>query len=237
MDRPMRLCTICARGGSKGIKGKNLRPLSGLPLIAHSVRAARGTGLFTVTAVSSDDSAILDAAAEAGADILVERPYAMASDTAAKVPAIHHCVSEVEARTGRRFSTLVDLDATSPLRLPEDIEGAVRLLETTGSSSVITASPSRRSPYFNLVETDLNGVVRLSKALPDGVTRRQDAPASFDMNASVYVWQRDIFMRDPKVFYENSRLYVMPEERSHDIDSELDFEIVQFLFERLEARK
>lgn len=227
-----RLCTICARGGSKGVPGKNLRLLAGRPLIAHSIEHALASGLFDVVAVSSDSDEILEAAARAGAGHLIRRPDELASDTAAKAPAIRHAVAESEVRTGRRFDTLVDLDATAPLRLPEDIVGAVALLEERGVTSVITGAPAHRSPYFNLVERGPDGVVRVAKPLPGGVVRRQDAPACFDMNASIYVWRRDPFMADPKVFYADTLLFEMPPERSLDIDSPLDFEIVGFLMER-----
>ena len=228
----IRLCTICARGGSKGLPNKNLLPLAGKPLIAHSIAQAKACGLFHSVAVSSDSRRILDTAAEWGADELVVRPDSLASDTAAKVPAIIHCVKEVEERQQRRFDVLTDLDATSPLRLAEDIRGAVALLEESGASSVITAAPARRSPYFNLVERDARGIVRISKTADPPVERRQDAPACFDMNASVYVWRRDAFLADPSVFYDDTRLFEMPEARSVDLDSELDFEIIKMLMDK-----
>lgn len=229
-----RLCTVCARGGSKGITSKNIRQLLDKPLIAYSLEQARNCGLFEMIAVSSDSSAILDAARRYGADLLVERPLELATDTAAKVPAIRHCVETAERHAGMRFDVLVDLDATSPLRLPEDIVGAVNLLEERKISNVITAAPARRSPYFNLVELGSDGIVRLSKPLPRQVHRRQDAPPAYDMNASIYVWRRDALFEDPSVFRPDTALYVMPEDRSVDIDSELDFRIVELLLsERL----
>src|SRR5712691_4711519 len=102
-----RLCTICARGGSKGVKGKNLRPLLGRPLIAHSLEQARASGLFDLVAVSSDASEILETARTFGADLLIHRPDELASDSAAKVPAIRHAVLEAEARSAQQFDTLV----------------------------------------------------------------------------------------------------------------------------------
>ena len=230
MDRALsRLCTICARGGSKGVAKKNLRRLVDRPLIAHSIVQAKESGLFDLVAVSSDSPAILETAAEWGADQQVVRPAEMATSEAAKLPAIRHCVTEVERREGRSFDVLVDLDATSPLRSLVDIKAAVALLEERGVASVITGAPARRSPYFNLVERDANGVVRLSKTPAQPVVRRQDAPPCFDMNASIYVWRRDAFMAEPAVFYRDTLLYEMPEERSVDIDSELDFSIVEML--------
>lgn len=224
-----RLCTICARGGSKGVKGKNTRELLGKPLIAHSIEQAKASGLFEAIAVSSDSDEILGVAGQYGADMLIKRPAEMASDTAAKLPAIQHCVSEAENRAGRKFNVLVDLDATSPLRLPEDIAGAVRLLEEREVSNVITGAPARRSPYFNLVEVGEDGVVRLSKPLAKAIVRRQDAPKCYDMNASIYVWRHDALFVERAIFQSDTLLYVMPEERSIDIDSELDFKFVEFL--------
>ena len=231
-----RLCTICARGGSKGVKGKNVRSLIGKPLIAYSIEQARRSGLFDAIAVSSDSEVILEAARNAGVDYLIARPAELATDTAAKLPVIRHCVSEVERLSGKRFATLVDLDATSPLRSEEDILQAVGLLESTGVDNVITAMPARRSPYFNLVEVNAAGVVALSKPLQAGIVRRQDAPLCYDMNASIYVWQHDALFDGDSVFRANTRLHVMPEERSIDIDSELDFRLVELLMrERLAA--
>jgi len=224
-----RLCTICARGGSKGVKGKNLRALLGKPLIAYSLEQARASGLFDAIAVSSDSEAILEVAQAAGAQHLIKRPDELATDQAAKLPAIRHCVAAVERARGARFDTLVDLDATSPLRSVEDIQGAVAMLESGAYGNVITAMPSRRSPYFNLVELDDQGVARLSKPLPVAIARRQDAPRCYDMNASIYVWRRDVLFESDSVFNRDTRLYVMPEERSVDIDSELDFRVVELL--------
>lgn len=226
-----RLCTICARGGSKGVPGKNIRPLAGVPLIAHSIGQARASGLFELVAVSSDSPAILETARAWGADMAIERPADLASDTAGKLPAIRHAWLAVEERTGIRFERLADLDCTSPLRLPEDIAGALRLLEDSGAANVITGAPAHRSPYFNLVERAADGTVRLSKTLPGGpVLRRQDAPACFDMNASVYVWRREPFLSAPFVFGPDTRLYEMPRARSLDIDAEEDFALVETLY-------
>lgn len=223
-----RLCTVCARGGSKGVPGKNLRMLAGKPLIAHTIEQARASGMFERIAVSSDDAGILAAARKAGADDIIERPAELATDVAPKVPVIRHAQAAVETEHGR-FDTFVDLDVTAPLRLPADIAGAIRLLETSGVASVITGAPSHRSPYFNLVEEQSDGSVRVSKQRESAVTRRQDAPRTFDMNASIYVWRAGRFRDDPCVFYDDTRIYEMPAERSHDIDSELDLRIVTML--------
>lgn len=230
-----RLCTICARGGSKGVASKNIRPMLGKPLIAHTVCRARESGLFDAIAVSSDSEEILTIAGQWGSDLLIRRPDELATDTAAKLPAILHCLEQVEIRLEDKFDVLVDLDATSPLRSIDDIRGAVQLCEEKAVSNVITGASARRSPYFNLVELDQNGVVRLSKQIDHAVVRRQDAPRCYDMNASIYVWRRDVFVVHQAVFYDDTLLYEMPEERSLDIDSELDFELVEYLMRRREG--
>ncbi len=225
-----RICTICARQGSKGVKNKNIRLLLDRPLIAHSIAQAKNSGLFYGVAVSSDSDEILQIAKEWGADFLIKRPDELATDTAPKLPAILHCVTEVELMTNLKFDIIVDLDPTSPLRTIEDIQEATRMLEESQVSNVITGMPARRSPYFNLVEVNDRGTAFLSKSLPQGIVRRQDSPKCYDMNASIYVWKRDALLNSyTTVFNSDTKIYVMPEERSIDIDNELDFEFVEFL--------
>lgn len=225
-----RICTICARGGSKGVPNKNLRMLAGKPLIAHSIEQARGSGLFGKLAVSSDNAEILRVARDWGVDVAVERPPEMATDTAAKVPAIRHCVTSAERETGERFDIVVDLDATSPLRSEDDIRAAVGLLEAGEGQNLITATPARHSPYFNLVELEPDGRVRLSKRLEQPIVRRQDSPPCFDLNASIYVWRRAALLGGvDSAIGPDTRLFVMPQERSFDIDSEVDFKVVEML--------
>jgi N-acylneuraminate cytidylyltransferase/CMP-N,N'-diacetyllegionaminic acid synthase len=226
------ICTMCARGGSKGVVGKNNRTLLGRPLLAWSIEQARQTGLFTAIAFSSDSDALLEEALRSGADVAVRRPDEMATDTAPKLPAIHHCLEQAMLRTGHTPEIFVDLDVTSPLRLASDITGAIALLRNSGAPSVITGAPARRSPYFNLVEERRDGTVGLSKIADPPIVRRQDSPRCFDMNASIYVWNVASFLADPRVFYPDTRLFEMPEERSVDIDSEIDFTLVELLLRK-----
>jgi CMP-N,N'-diacetyllegionaminic acid synthase len=227
-----RLCTICARGGSKGVPGKNTRLLAGKPLIAHSIVHARQSGLFASIAVSSDSDEILDVSHRFGADMLVKRPDEMATDAAAKCPAIKHCLWEVEQRTGRLFDIVVELQATSPNRLPEDIAGAIALLESSTSTNVISGTAARNSPYYTIVERDAKGFLHISKPLPAVLTRRQDAPHCFDLNGSIYAWRRNPFVENPTVLYADTLLYEMPAERSVDIDTQFDFDIAELLMQR-----
>lgn len=228
------LCTICARGGSKGVPNKNARLVAGRPLLAHTVEQAQASGLFDCIAFSSDNAGYRELANIAGADLLVERPAELAGDTAGKIPVIRHCVEQAESRRGMRFDIVVDLDCTSPLRLVADIVACVDLVRAGQAGNVITAAPARRSPYFNLLERLPDGRIDLAKRPPSPILRRQDAPECFDMNASIYVWTRAALFGREGLFHADTALHVMPEERSIDIDSELDFQIVSIL---LEARR
>jgi CMP-N-acetylneuraminic acid synthetase len=231
-----KVCTICARGGSKGVPGKNIRPLGGKPLIAHSVERALETGLFEIVAVSSDDDAILAAGEAAGAGLLIKRPDELATDESGKVPAIVHALLAVEAHLGRQVDILVDLATTAPLRWASDIADAVTLLEESGATSVITGSAARASPYFSMVERAPDGTVHVSKRADPPYLRRQDAPAVYEMNGSIYVWRRDPFVAAPNVFYPDTRLLEMPAERSVDIDTEFDFRLAEFVHDAGLAR-
>lgn len=225
----VRICTICARGGSKGVPGKNVRLLAGRPLIAHSIEQALVSGLFDLVAVSSDAETILRASEAAGAQLLIDRPAELATDASGKVPAILHALLACEAELGTEADVLVDLAATAPLRTPADIEGAVALLETTSAPNVITGTTARSSPYFSLVEMNEDGTVRLSKGSEGTYLRRQDTPPCYDMNGSIYAWRRDAFVAAPAVFYAETMLFEMPAERSVDIDTELDFRMAELL--------
>lgn len=225
----MRICTICARGGSQGVPGKNIRMIGGLPLIAHTIQSALASDLFDVVAVDSDSNKILDVASEYGATVTLKRPDHLATATAGKLEVIARAIKETEEITGERYTTLVDLDATAPLRDIADIDAAVALVEGGEADNVISVAPSHRSPYFNLVEKTSEGFVTLSK--PSLVVRRQDSPECFDMNASIYVWRRSPFVEAPYLFGPRTKAYVMPRERSVDIDEELDFKIVSMLLD------
>ena len=226
-----RICTICARGGSKGVPNKNIRDICGRPLLAYTIEQALLSDLFDVVVVSSDSDEILRVASQFPEVVLVKRPAELASDKSSKIPAIWHALMQVEMPNSP-FQTIVDLDPTSPLRLIDDIKNAVYELEGAGCGNLITGTPSHRSPYFNLVEIGSGGNVYLSKMLDPPITCRQDSPPCFDMNASVYVWRRDSFGVDIGLFQADTRIYAMPPERSIDIDSELDFEMVEFLMTR-----
>jgi CMP-N,N'-diacetyllegionaminic acid synthase len=231
------LCTICARGGSKGVENKNIKLLNGQPLISYTIEQAKQTGLFDHIVISTDSDEVASVAQQCGAEVFFKRNEQMASDTAGKLDAIRDAFVRSEAHYGKQYEYLIDLDATAPLRTVEDITASLAQLQKDDNDNLITAMPSRRSPYFNLIEVDNTGKVALSKKLDSSVIRRQDAPKSYDMNASIYIWKREAILNKSTLFLPNTGLYVMPEERSIDIDTELDFEFVEFLMRKNNAQR
>ena len=222
------LCTIGMRDGSKGVSNKNLRQLHGKPLMAYTIEQAQESGIFEHIVVSTDSEEIADMARSFGAETWFLRPAEMATDDAPKLPAIRHAFLESERHFDQEFDVLVDLDVTSPLRLVEDITKAFQLFIHEDADILITASPSRKNPYFNMVER-VNGRIQKVKKLDSPLVRRQDAPPVYDMNASIYIWKREALLKHDTLLVEKTSLYLMPEERSIDIDTEMDWEIVEFL--------
>jgi CMP-N,N'-diacetyllegionaminic acid synthase len=219
------IATICARGGSVGVPNKNIRPLLGKPLIVHTIEHALACRAIDGVYVSTDSPRIAEVAKQAGAAVPGLRPAELATATAPKVPVVQHLVGEVE-RLGRPVDVIVDLDPTSPLREAADIEACLALLGE-GIDVVITGYESEKNPYFNMVERRADGAVALVKPPREEIAGRQGAPKVYAMNASIYVWRRASL---PKGLWGGrAALHVMPRERSIDIDSELDFRLVELL--------
>ena len=222
------LCTICMRSGSKGVINKNLRKLNGKPLMAYTIEQAKKSKLFEHIVVSTDSEKIAAAAKNLGAETWFLRPLEMATDDAAKIPVIRHAHLEAEKRYNTKFDVHMDLDVTSPLRKVKDITSAYEQFINENADILITACPARKNPYFNMVEKN-NGRIKKVKELKVPTSNRQGAPRVYDMNASIYIWKRLTLLKSETLFTENTSLYIMPEERSIDIDSELDWKFVEFI--------
>lgn len=221
------IATICARGGSSGLPGKNIRPLLGRPLIVYSIEQALACTAIDAVYVSTDSPEIADVARNAGGTVPSLRPAALATAEAPKLDVIRHVVAVVEA-DGRRIDRIVDLDPTSPLRELSDIETCLGLLRPD-VDVVITGYEAEKNPYFNMVEFDGQGRVRLVKASEVPVEARQAAPKVYAMNASIYVWHRHTLQKG--LWEGRAALHIMPRERSIDIDSMLDFKLVELLMQ------
>jgi len=225
------ICTINMRGGSKGVPNKNLRLLNGKPLMAYSIEQALESQLFDHVVVSTDSNEIANKAKSYGAEAWFLRPVELATDTAPKIPAIRHALLEAEIFFKKRYEYIVDLDATSPLRSVDDIINSFLQFINDRADILITACLSRKNPYFNMIEK-VDGEYKRVKILNPWVTRRQDAPTVYDINASIYIWKRDSLLTNDTLYTKNTSLYVMPEERSVDIDSKMDWQIVEYLMEK-----
>jgi CMP-N,N'-diacetyllegionaminic acid synthase len=225
------LATICARGGSKGVPNKNIRLLNGKPLIAYTIECAKKYTKFDRIIVSTDSPKIAEVAKQYGADVPFLRPKELATDTSPKIPVLQHAVRYLEKEENDRYDLIVDLDPTSPLRTVEDIENCVNKMIEKNPNVVFSVTPAHKNPYFNMVE-EKDGKVYLCKKLDEPITRRQDAPKVYAMNASIYVYKKDFLLNTDSVFSNNTMAVVMPEERSIDIDRPIDFEFVEFLMKR-----
>jgi N-acylneuraminate cytidylyltransferase/CMP-N,N'-diacetyllegionaminic acid synthase len=225
------LCTICARGGSKGVPRKNVREVGGKPLIAHSIEQVLAWGRADDLVVSTDDDEIRTAATEYGASAPFIRPEELATDGAAKIPVIQHALQEIEEREGRKYDYIVDIDATAPLRVVKDIENCFQVALEKGVTNAYTVTEADKNPYFNMVELDDEGYAHLSKELPEDVVRRQGAPDVYAMNSSVYVYERSFLINTDSVHGDHTKVSKMPRERSVDIDTALDLRFVEMLME------
>ena len=225
----MIIATIAARGGSKGVPKKNIKPLLGKPLIAYTIEQALNCDSIDHVIVSTDFEEIADVARSYGAQVPFIRPGKLATDFSGKLPVIKHVVTYAIEKMDLKPDIIVDLDPTSPLRLQEDIEECIALVKNEGYDSVITGYRSNKNPYFNMVEINDNGFAQLSKNLSAPVTRRQDAPIVYAMNASIYVWKTNLLLNQNHIISGKVKFYEMPENRSIDIDSLTDFKLVEML--------
>jgi N-acylneuraminate cytidylyltransferase len=225
---------IGARKGSKGVPGKNFRPLCGKPLIDWSLDQLFASPRVDAVVVSTDDEAIYAHAIAKGALQIGLRPADLATDTAGKWGVWQHALQASEALIGPATAFL-DLDCTSPLRLPEDIDAALDLYDTQRPDMVMSCCEARKNPYFNLVEPDASGALHVSKPLPGGVVARQQAPVVYEHAASTYVVDPAYLKRSKGLWEGRVIPYLMPPERCVDIDTPFDVRLVEFLMQ--EAQK
>ena len=223
------LCTICARGGSKGLPNKNLLKIGDKSLIGHTLTQAKAIEAIDCIIVSSDSNEILKEGEIYAADILLQRSAKLASDDAGKIDAIIDCLNHAESNLNKHFDYVIDLDVTSPLRNLIDIENCLEFTKDQGFKNLITVTNSKKNPYFNQIEITNEGPQLVKSG--HNVKGRQSAPKVYDMNASIYVWSRDFLINEKTLFSRDTIVYDMPEERSLDIDNELDFKIVKHLIE------
>ena len=224
------LCTICARGGSKGVPRKNIRMLAGKTLIARAVECAKAVTRIDRVVVSTDDEEMAEVGRKAGAEVPFLRPAELARDDSSKWDVFRHLVKTLEEQDGYRADVLVDLDTGVPLRLPEDVDAAIDLHVTSGAQVTNTAYEPERNPYFNMVEFGSDGWARVVRMLDKPTVNRQDAPPVYSLSPAVVIVRVDALRRfDHWSRVERLNVHVIPRERAADVDTELDLKFVEFL--------
>ncbi|MGN6399592.1 MAG: acylneuraminate cytidylyltransferase family protein [Flavisolibacter sp.] len=229
------LITVCARGGSKGIPGKNIKLINGRPLISYTLRTAqqfiKANGHSDLV-LSTDDEQIKKVVDSLNFDIDTSytRPQHLATDKAGKIGVIKDVLLYAEKKNQKNYDVVLDLDVTSPLRNLSDLEKALEmLLEKPEAYNIFSVSPANRNPYFNMVEEKVDGYFALCKK--GEFLSRQAAPKVYDMNASFYFYRRLFFKKDfQTVFTDKSLVYEVPH-TCFDLDHPIDFEFMSFLLD------
>jgi CMP-N-acetylneuraminic acid synthetase len=229
------LITICARGGSKGIPGKNIKVINGKSLIAYSIDLTKKieSKFKAKVSLSTDDLAIKNVAEANGIFTDYIRPDHLATDGAGKIATIKDLLLYEESLINGKYDFVLDLDVTSPLRTLEDIEKALELMiERQEALNLFSVNHAARNPYFNMVEEKTNGFYSLVKTNPDGsVMTRQSSPKVYDLNASFYWYRRSFFDSGiTTAITDKSLIYVM-DHICFDLDHPVDFLFMEYLLQ------
>tara|TARA_B110001450_G_C17610717_1_gene477163 strand:- start:434 stop:1177 length:744 start_codon:yes stop_codon:yes gene_type:complete len=235
------ICTICARGGSKGLTDKALRKVNRKPLISYTIRQAIKSKIFDEVVVSTDSKKIQKIAKQYGAKSWFLRPKDFSNDKSSKLLAIRHALIESENYFNKKIKICVDLDITAPLRKIADIKNALKKFKKKKYNNLFSVCSAKKNPYFNMVEFDRNKNVKLVKNKDNSnkfsrsfssdysIVRRQDAPLVYEMNASIYIFTRDTLINRKKLINKKTTIFEMPRERSIDIDDIYDLNLVRLL--------
>lgn len=229
------LCTISARGGSRGLPNKNIKPLLGKPLIVWTIEQALTTPEIDRVVVSTDSEVIAEVARSVGAETPFMRPKHLATSEAGKWDTFKHALDACEKYYDETYEVYVDLDCTNPLREVKDISSCITQFRTRreyGVDGVFSVCNARKNPYFNMLELNHIGALKISKELPETIVRRQAAPIVFEHVASIYALAPEYVRRVDYLLDGVTEGYDIGVEKSFDIDSELDFSIIEFLMKK-----
>ena len=222
------LGVVTARGGSKGLPGKNLKPLAGKPLIAHTIAAAAASRALDRIILSTDDEAIAEAGRTLGCEVPFLRPAVLAADDTPHLPVIQHAVRWMADHAGYQPDAVMILQPTSPLRTAEDIRASIDLLERSGADSVLSASelPAHAHP-LRALRVDDTGAATLfvtGEGVRHRINRRQDLPAAWVMNGAIYICRTRVLFADPPSLYgDRVVVHRMPATRGLSIDDAHDW--------------
>lgn len=220
---------IFARAGSKGLPGKNIRPLGGKPLIAWSIEHARSVKRIDRVIVSTDSEEIAAVARDFGAEVPFKRPAELAKDDSPEWLAWRHALAFIKESEGDMPEVMLSVPATAPLRLPIDLENCLDEYAKGDADVVITVSGAHRSPYFNMVRENADGNVGLVIPPTSAITRRQDVPVVYDMATVAYVVRPEFVLSSDAIFKGRVRAVQVPKERAIDIDTPFDFQLAECL--------
>lgn len=221
------LAIIPARGGSKGVPKKNIKLLSGIPLIGYTLLEAKKSNYIDKIVVSTDDKEIAKIAMEFGGKVPCLRPKELSTDTSTTVECIMHMINYLQEKENYRPDYICLLQCTSPLRTSDDIDGAIEKLLTVDFDGIISVCESEVNPYWtNIFEND-----KLQFFIEEGknITRRQDLPKIYRYNGAIYIIKTNIFLKEKSFETDNMTGYIMANDNSIDIDTLTDFKIAETL--------
>ena len=228
--RPL-LAVIPARGGSKGLPGKNIRQLAGLPLIVHTIRLAELCPEIDRCIVSTDDDEIAAVARAHAAEVPFIRPALLAQDDTPMWPVLQHALREMERRTANQFGSVMLLQPTAPGRLPEDVTDALRILKSDDNAvGVVAVSEPAFNPRWVCIEEE-GGYMKQLIPSDSTYVRRQDVPPIYRINGLLYLWRRQHLLgaSSPGYYDKNHRILVVPEQRALDVDTSDDLAILELM--------
>ena len=218
------LYVIPARGGSKGIPGKNIKPLAGKPLIEYSIDVARALANDEDICVTTDDNAIIETVERTGLKVPFVRPTELSTDQSGTYEVLLHALDFYESK-GVHYDTIVLLQPTSPFRTVDDVKACLELY-SDDIDMVVSVKQAATNPYYNAFEIDDNGFLHISKG-EGNYTRRQDAPKVWEYNGAVYVINVESLRKMPLGKFTRRRMYEMSAERSIDLDTPTDWLIAE----------
>ncbi|MDE1925261.1 MAG: acylneuraminate cytidylyltransferase family protein, partial [Patescibacteria group bacterium] len=225
-----------ARGGSKGLPGKNIKLLGGKPLIAYSIDAAKQSSFITHTIVSTDNEETAKVARECGGDVPFMRPPELATDTTGHVEVMQHAVKFMEDKLGITFDYAVIFQPTSPFRIKDDVDGTIQKLIDTGADSAVSLVEVESANHpMKIKKLEGDRVRAYCMDEPEGA-RRQDLPKAYRRSSAVYAMKRDLLMKEGKLYGEFVAGYVTPKERFIDIDTSEDWTRAESMLNDLRAR-
>ncbi len=224
------ICFIGARGGSKGVPGKNIRKFGDKPLIAHTIKSALESGIFSHVVVSTENDKIAQIAKKYGAEVPFSRPRELATDNAGMVEVMMHGINKLY-ELGYKFDIFVNRDCTVPFIRSIDIKGAIMLLNEKKCDAVYGVYRQHFNPYFNMMETDSNGFLRLCKRMKKRPKSRQEAPVVYQLNG-LFVYNVNRFLKYKTAILPKSLPYEIPLECGLMIDTELEFKVAEMMLKQ-----